>query len=422
MSDVRSLLEQGWSAIQTRFLDTLRTVAEGGDAGQWTSGLRAIAGTDYLNASTGRRYRGAFNRAMLANAIGPRLDRRVATACQLTKMGVPDPAVHGIARHAVILTPMKVGPKEEEGSDDTEDARVFFRGAAVFSLDTLRGFTAADGTKPWAALPSFMELPPAEWTAAHEDGALSLIPSLVAAFGARYEVGLVKSPHVAKIGDDVVVRMPDPAQQEGEEAAMLANRLSSFFHEMAHWTGFGGAGDALKRSMEGAHGSNEYAREELCAEVTATRMLQILGLEETDGFLAKKAAYVGGWAKPLLAGGADQAKLMRGVLEDVEKIVAKMVEGLASNAFFAARMKAIEEIEMASRVPEADEPLVSDIPDWRDADTIEALTPAQVERARASYEAKKAKGSSAASGSFEDFVRNGQRKRSRRYERKAIAA
>jgi len=415
MTNTRTILEQGWKAIQDRFLTTLRTVAAGGDAGEWSSGLRTITGSDYINAATGNRYRGAFNRAMIANALGRRLDRRVATACQIERMGYPAPAAHGIASHATILTPIALKQADdEEDAQDTSRPNVVFRPAAVFSIDTLRHFTATDGTKPWEALPAFLTLPTADWTKAHEDGALSLIPHLVAAFSARFEETLVKSPHVARDGLGVIIRMPDPAQQIGEEDCMLANRLSSFFHEITHWTGFGGAGEALTRNMTGAFGSLTYAREELVAECTASRIIQILGFEETPGILAKKAAYVGGWAKPLLAEDADCEGLLRGVMEDVERVVARIVEAATGNPYFDQRLAAIQELERANRIPEASERMHTEIPDWRDADGVDALTPAQIERARTSFEAKKAKGAAAASGSFDDFIRHGQNKRTRR--------
>ena len=33
MANIQAMLEEGWAAIQSRFLDTLRRVAEGGDPG-----------------------------------------------------------------------------------------------------------------------------------------------------------------------------------------------------------------------------------------------------------------------------------------------------------------------------------------------------------------------------------------------------
>lgn len=262
--DTRALLDEGWSAIVDRFVTAIETVASGGSAGAWRSGLRAIAGTDYLNAVTGKPYRGAFNRATLSARLGPRLDRRVATARQLETAGYPHPAVHGIASDAVILAPIahrsKTEDEEEEGA-----GRVTFRPACVYGVDRLRSWRGPNGEGPWAELPPCVELPQDEWTKGHEDGALSLIPSLTAALGIRLETGLVKAPHVAFDGKEAVVRMPDPAQQEGSEEIKLANRLSSFFHEAAHWTGYGGADESMRRTMTGDFGSADYAREELVA-------------------------------------------------------------------------------------------------------------------------------------------------------------
>lgn len=424
MADTRSLLEAGWSAIQDRFLATLRIVAEGGSPGAWTNGLRAIAGTDWINASTGRRYRGPFNRGTLYCCIGSALDRRVATACQLGRMGFPDPAAHGIKAHAMILTPIKLSPKDDEEQEEDGRERVVFRPAGVFSIGLLRAWTAEDGTKPWEGLPPIVEMPSAEWTAQHEAGALSIIPDLARGVGARLEIALVKSPHVTLRDGHPLVRLPDPAQQIGDETEMLANRLSSAFHECSHATGFGAspATAGVKRDMSGGFGSAEYAREELVAELTAARMMQILGLEETPGFLAKKCAYVGGWAKPLLAGGQEAGKLLRSVLEDSEKVVSVLVAALEGNPFFAARLALIEANEADNRIPDAAEPMVSEIPDWRDADGLDALTPAQMDRAAASYAAKKGKGADIASGSLADFILRSQRKRARKGGREMEAA
>ncbi|CUW41874.1 protein of unknown function (plasmid) [Magnetospirillum sp. XM-1] len=424
MADTRSLLEAGWSAIQDRFLATLRTVAEGGSPGAWSNGLLAITGTDWMNASTGRRYRGPFNRGMLHCAIGSTLDRRVATACQLGRMGFPDPAAHGIKAHAMILTPIKLSPKDEEEQGEDERERVVFRPAGVFSIGLLRAWEAEDGTKPWEGLPSIIELPPAEWTAQHEAGVLSIIPDLARGVGATLEVALVKSPHVTLRDGHPLIRLPDPAQQIGDEAEMLANRLSSAIHECAHATGFGScpATEGTKRVMTGGHGSIDYAREELVAEITAARMMQILGLEESPGFLAKKCAYVGGWAKPLLAGGQEAGKLLRSVLEDSEKVVSVLVAALEGNAFFSARLALLASNEQENRIPDAAEPMASEIPDWRDADGLDALTPAQMDRAAASYAAKKGKGAAIASGSLADFILRSQRKRARKGGREMEAA
>jgi hypothetical protein len=272
---------------------------------------------------------------------------------------------------------------------------------------------------PWADLPPFIELPPAEWTNGLEDGALSLIPSLAEALGMRCETCLVKAPHVSFDGKEAIVRMPEPSQQEGTEEVMLANRLSSFFHEAAHWTGYGGAGETLRRTMTGDFGSADYAREELVGEISASRMLQLLGFEETDGFLEKKAAYVAGWAAPILSRKEetekDPRRLIKGALEDVERIVAAFVEALRPNAFFAERLLAIEAAEAASRLRVAEKPVESEIPDWRDLPDPSALSPAQRERAVASWEAKKRKG--ATTLDFEAYVRRAQAKRAAKSEK-----
>jgi hypothetical protein len=415
MQNIKAPLEEGWKKIRDGLVEMLRLVSEGGDPGVWRSGLRSIAGSDHVNAFTGRPYRGALNRAILSAAIGPRLDRRVATARQLVLMGVPDPATKGIAPHARIMTPIKSKKTEnDDGTEGDDRERVFFGLAAVFSVDLLRNHVAEDGNRPWEALPPFVELPPADWTERHENGALSLIPSLVAAFSMKMETGLFRSPHVILIDGKPVVRMPEAGQQEGSEETMLADRLSSFFHESAHWTGYGGAGEELRRDMTGTFGSPSYAREELVAEIFAARMMNFLGLDETENFMARKAAYVGGWSKALPMTGEEGSKLVRATLEDVERIFVKTIDALAGNEFIAERLEAIRKRDEEAKIPEAAELGETEVPDWRDADGIEALTPAQKERANASYASKKAKGAAAANGTLEDFILRAQKKRSGR--------
>lgn len=145
-------------------------------------------------------------------------------------------------------------------------------------------------------------------------------------------------------------------------------------------------------------------------------MLQLLGLEETDGFLEKKAAYVAGWAAPILSGKGETDEtprhLIKGALESVEKIVAAFVEALRPNAFLAARLEAMEAADAASRLRVAEKPAESEIPDWRELPDPSALSPAQMERAVASWEAKTRKG--ATTLDFESYVRRAQAKRAAR--------
>ena len=70
----------------------------------------------------------------------------------------------------------------------------------------------------------------------------------------------------------------------------------TLFHELAHSTG---NPSRLKRDLSGTQGSTSYAREELVAEISASMLAGIAGI---DIDIENSAAYLGGWGKKL---GAD---------------------------------------------------------------------------------------------------------------------
>lgn len=83
------------------------------------------------------------------------------------------------------------------------------------------------------------------------------------------------------------IRLPEPGQ-----FANLAHYWSTTLHELGHWTGHA---SRLDRKLGNRFGSNEYAMEELVAEITAAFTCAALGIE---GELAHPE-YIGHWLKVL---------------------------------------------------------------------------------------------------------------------------
>lgn len=91
---------------------------------------------------------------------------------------------------------------------------------------------------------------------------------------------------------------------------------STMLHEMAHSTG---SKDRLNRIKAGAFGSEEYAKEELVAELTAALIGHSLGFNTR--VRENNAAYLSSWLKSL----KEEPKFLVSVLSDVSK-AAHMIE------------------------------------------------------------------------------------------------
>ena len=107
-----------------------------------------------------------------------------------------------------------------------------------------------------------------------------------------------------------------------KQFADTAEYYSTAFHELTHSTGHR---SRLNRLTETARfGSTSYSKEELCAELGASFILNRLGLE-TNGSFRNNAAYIGHWLtvlqedKRLLVTAAGQAdKAVHLILNDKE--------------------------------------------------------------------------------------------------------
>lgn len=92
---------------------------------------------------------------------------------------------------------------------------------------------------------------------------------------------------------DMVV-VPDKSQFE-----RVAEYYSTVFHELGHSTGHPSRLDRFKVNDESAcFGSEDYSREELCAELTACAVLANFGVETSTSF-RNNAAYIQNWVSAL---------------------------------------------------------------------------------------------------------------------------
>ena len=84
------------------------------------------------------------------------------------------------------------------------------------------------------------------------------------------------------------VKIPDRKQFK-----TLEDRASTILHEFTHWTGHP---SRLNRDMKGGFGSEDYAKEELVAELGSAILCQTLGLS-IEGL--QHSEYIGSWIKKL---------------------------------------------------------------------------------------------------------------------------
>lgn len=95
---------------------------------------------------------------------------------------------------------------------------------------------------------------------------------------------------------------------------------STVFHEVVHSTGHQ---SRLDRGLEkkAAHGSNEYSREELVAEIGSAALMNICGIESEDTF-KNSAAYIQSWSKAL----KDSPKMIVYASAQAQKAVEYIIE------------------------------------------------------------------------------------------------
>lgn len=101
-----------------------------------------------------------------------------------------------------------------------------------------------------------------------------------------------------------------------------AEYYSTAFHESVHSTGHESRLDRIKKSA--AFGSEEYSKEELIAEIGASALVSMCGLE-TEGSFKNNAAYIRGWRDAI----AKDNKLIVSATGKAEKAVDRILNPVA---------------------------------------------------------------------------------------------
>lgn len=160
--------------------------------------------------------------------------------------------------------------KERAARDDDEAQRIgFLKRYTVFNVDQCDGLPD-DLFNGAAVLPEREAIPQAE--------------ALITATGADFRSGGDRAFYVPS--QDFIQVPPQQAYFE------QVNYYRTCFHELGHWTGHQ---SRLDRGLKTKHGSKDYAREELVAEMATAFVCASLGIVPT----VRHADYLGSWLQVL---------------------------------------------------------------------------------------------------------------------------
>ena len=106
-----------------------------------------------------------------------------------------------------------------------------------------------------------------------------------------------------------------------EQFADTAEYYSTAFHESVHSTG---AQNRLARKLDNSFGSNDYSKEELIAEIGASALVSICGLETASSF-KNSAAYIQSWRNAI----AKNNRLIVSATGKAEKAVDRILNPVA---------------------------------------------------------------------------------------------
>lgn len=220
-----------------------------------------------MNALTGRRYSGINVLLLWGAAIsGGFPSQHWLTFKQALEAG--GNVRKGEKGTCVVYADRFVPEAEKTKARETgEDAKAvpFLKRFTVFNVAQCEGLREGLAPDP-APLPTREIIPHAE--------------ALIAATDADFRIG--GSQAFYSPGGDFVAVPPQPAFRE------QINFYRTAFHELSHWSG---AAHRLNRDLSGRFGSKPYAREELCAEISAAFICAALGIVPT----VRHADYVGSW-------------------------------------------------------------------------------------------------------------------------------
>ncbi|MBP6860757.1 MAG: DUF1738 domain-containing protein [Neisseriaceae bacterium] len=229
------------------------------------------------NHTTGNRYSGT-NSLMLS--VQMREDPRWMTYkqaksidCQVRKGEKGVGLIKLITHREITKTDAQGKPlKDDQGKPIKVFSlleRPFIKGFTVFNGEQI------DGLPRWERTPLTMDWVP-------DDPAETLLKASGADI--KHEAG--DRAYYSLTKDHIVL----PEQKQFQNASLY---YATALHELGHWTGHP---DRLDRDMSGGFGSDNYAKEELRAEIASMMLNRELGLEHDPG---QHLAYVQSWIKAL---------------------------------------------------------------------------------------------------------------------------
>jgi|SRR5215467_3180545 len=234
----------------------------------WRNNVAGAAVALPHNAATGRNYSGVNVLLLWVHgmAVGHR-SHGWLTYKQAAELGGHVRAgEHGV--HVVYAD--RFIPKSERAKpDEDQKARYFLKAYTVFNREQCDGLPAAPDAPPAPTMPELHEA----------------ADRLIRNSGAR--IAVAGSRAYYDIGRDCIAVPPIEAYEPN-----AINWYRTTLHELTHWTG---AEHRLARKFANRHGSPDYAREELVAEMGAAFTCAALGIEPT----VRHADYIGSWLRVL---------------------------------------------------------------------------------------------------------------------------
>lgn len=224
-----------------------------------------------MNALTARRYSG-INVLLLWGAA---IEGDYPSQCWLTFKQALEAggSVRKGERGTCVVYADRFIPEAEKAKvrETGEDARAvpFLKRFTVFNV------AQCEGLRPEALNALAMQAAPLP-----EREIVPHAEALIRATGADFRIGGDKAYYAP--GGDFVAVPPQPAFRD------QINFYRTAFHELSHWTGHRAR---LDRDQTGRFGSKPYAREELCAEISAAFICAALGIAPT----VRHSDYVGSW-------------------------------------------------------------------------------------------------------------------------------
>ena len=236
------------------------------DTGNWAKPWASLDDAP-SNAKTGRDYRGVNRLVLSITQHAAMYERGIwATIKQWNSLGA---RVNKGEKASYITVRSERLDKETD-----EVTGVFWRAAPVFNAAQVNGYEVPALADP-RALQGYLEY-------------------------ANADAFVLRTGATIKHGGDKAFYMPSkdaimlPAREAFSDGAAY---YATLFHELTHWTG---ADQRLDRKQGGKFGSNDYAFEELVAEIGAAFLCSDMGVSN-DEPRTDHAQYLKGWLEILKA-------------------------------------------------------------------------------------------------------------------------